>query len=823
MKIMRQSYIKIIVIIGYTALVGLAVFGIMFIYNELVKYSETSMPFEQRKELVIITNTLAGLYQAEGMLGLLTIESDPVLKQGYDSLMNTVFEQIAALKKISIDQELTAQVDSLNILLLLKKKNTEQLVALMNDFETQTIKEMTRTTVLSKKNIDDLNNILQKNHTESFIDTTIVVGEKKGFFRRIHDAIKSDRPDTLTQVSNRSKTHTEDVILPALRDTIVDFIKEVNRTIQRKNTSIMRQALLNQSELYKMNEMTIARINKIVDEIELYDYKNYLQLMADKETTLKRSSDVVSLIACAALVIAVIFMSWIIYSLSVSQRLQREIEKAKKTVENLLTAREQLLLTITHDIKAPVSSIIGYLELMKKDKLPGKGNYYIENMQQSSSHILNLIKDLLDFYSFDHDRQKVNLMPFSPHLLIANIFESFIPEAEKKELRFELKTDIGRDQNYAGDPYRIRQILNNLLANAIKYTPGHGEIILSSSIETVKNNDCLIVSVKDTGPGIKEKDKNKIFEEFSRLEYTGVGIEGLGLGLNISNKLAKLLGGVIEIESTVGKGSVFTAKIPLTSCHPEETGNVRLSENTENKDNTLSINKNIKILFIDDDIVQLNLLSELMKRAGVVPSVCPNALDALQLIQKEHFDIIFSDIQMAEMNGFKLVEQIRSTMRGISPNLPVIGLSANSMIPESKLKEAGFSGFLPKPFTSEQLFEVIQSQTSQGLAVEEPQSSGNEGFAAIAQFAGNDAEAEQTIMESFITENKKHLEILEKAFDEEDWKTIANICHKMSALMKMISAHHLVSLLREYETGSQSKENKRLLLTLIEEKIKEAE
>jgi signal transduction histidine kinase/CheY-like chemotaxis protein len=711
----------------------------------------------------------------------------------------------------------------LNTLLLLKRKNTEHLVALINEFETQTVKEIIHTTVPSQKNIDDLENILQKSQTKLFVDTTTVFGEKKGFFQRIRDAIKSDRPDTLVQVSNRSQTNTEEIVIPVLRDTIVDFIKEINIINQRRNTSIMRQVLQRQNELYKMNEMTIAHINKIVDEIELHEYKTRLQLMEEREATLKRSSDAVSLIAYTALIIAVIFMSWIIYSLSASQRLQREIEKAKKVVENLLISREQLLLTITHDIKAPISSIIGYLELMKKDKLPGKDKYYIENMQQSSNHILNLIKDLLDFYSIDHDRQKINALPFSPHVLITNIFESFIPEADKKTLRFELNTNIKAGQNYVSDPYRIRQILNNLLSNAIKYTPGQGSVLLSSSIEIIKNKTYLIISVKDTGPGIKEKDKITIFEAFSRLEYTGVGIEGLGLGLNISNKLSKMLGGAIEIESTFGKGSVFTVKIPLEPCSQEETNYAHSSKNKKDTDNTSSIDKNIKILFIDDDIVQLNLLSELMKRAGLVPYVCPNPLEALQLIRKEHFDIIFSDIQMTDMNGFKLVERIRSSIPEISSSLPIIGLSANSTIPESKLKEAGFSGFLSKPFTSEQLFDVIKSQILLNQEIESFQAPAAKGFAAITQFAGNDIDAAKNIIDSFISENKKHLQTLEKAFEEDDWKTIANISHKMIALMKMISAQELVSRLQEYENGSQSKENKLSLLTLIEEKIKEAE
>jgi signal transduction histidine kinase/FixJ family two-component response regulator len=816
---MRQSYIKIIVIVGYVLLVSLAVFGIIWIYSELVKYSETNKPYEPRKELVIITNTLAVLYQAEGTVGLQTIAADPLLKQEYDSLMQTVFAQIDSLKKVSIDRELSIHVDSLNTLLLQKKKNTEELVRLMHDFETETVKEISRTTVLSKKDLDKLQNILQKNKTEVLEDTTVIVAEKKGFFKRIRDAIKSNQPDTLVQTSSLTRTNTEDVVLPTITDTIVDFIRDVNRVTQKRNASLALLVVQRQNELYRMNEQTISQINRIVDDIELYEYNHRLSLMVERESTLKRTSNMVSIIAYTALIIAIIFMSWIIYSISASQRLQREIEKAKKVVENLLISREQLLLTITHDIKAPISSIIGYLELMKRDKPCEKNSYYIENMQQSSVHILDLIKDLLDFYSLDHNQQKINLLPFSPFLLISNIFESFIPEADKKEIQFDLKTDIPNDENYVSDPYRIRQILNNLLSNAIKYTPEKGSVTLSSSLEIKKNKHTLILSVKDTGPGIKEKDKVKIFEEFHRLEYTGIGIEGLGLGLNISNKLTQLLGGIIEIDSTFGEGSVFMVRIPLQSNNEKE-------ERTENQlqtDKNQSIDKNIKILFIDDDIVQLNLLEEVMKREGLTPYTCSNALYVLQLIQKERFDIIFSDIQMAGMNGFELVERIRSITFDSSSQIPIIGLSANSNIPESKFKEAGFSGFLPKPFTMEQLFEIIQSHTAHIRENKETYSSDGEGFIALTQFAGNDETAAKNILDSFIQENKKNLETLKTAFEAKDWETIAGVSHKMISLMKMISAQKLVSLLQEYENGSRSEENKLPLLSLIEEKIKEAE
>jgi CheY-like chemotaxis protein/HPt (histidine-containing phosphotransfer) domain-containing protein len=212
-----------------------------------------------------------------------------------------------------------------------------------------------------------------------------------------------------------------------------------------------------------------------------------------------------------------------------------------------------------------------------------------------------------------------------------------------------------------------------------------------------------------------------------------------------------------------------------------------------------------------------------MKNKGINAYTCSNALDALQLIQEEQFDIIFSDIQMSEMNGFELVARIRSATFSKASSVPIIGLSAHSSVSETKYKEAGFSGFLSKPFTVQQLFDVIQTHTSINQYPPIVHYAGNEGFIVLTQFAGNDEDAANRIIHSFIDENNKNLAVLKQAFEQEDWTTIASISHKMISLMKMISAQELVSLLQEYEKGSHSQDNKALLLTLIQDKITEAE
>jgi signal transduction histidine kinase/CheY-like chemotaxis protein len=814
---------KIAVILGYTLILALAIAGIAWIYTEFLDFSEKAETLNQQKELVVLSNTLATMYQAEGTAGLQAIAADPNLSQEYDSLMRVVFYQIDSLKTISLDNYLNEHLDSLHILLTRKQENSKELVRLLESLEKNTIKEITQTSVFARKDLNFLDDLLIDT-TQQIEDTTVIVGERKGFFRRIGDAIRSDRPDTLRQYSSQALTTTENRVIPMLKDTLVEFIQEVNQIAIKRNAAIFTQVIRRQSELYVVNENTTAQINRIMSKLEEIEYKNAIQKMEERESAIERSTKIVSMIALAAILVAILFMTWILRSISAAQRLHKEIATEKKNVEKLLAAREQLMMMITHDIKSPISSIIGYLELMRKDKPASQEAYYIENMQHSASHILNLVRNLLDFHSLDINKQKADLRSFSPFKLITNIYESFIPVAQEKELIFDISMDIDKNAHYLSDPYRIHQILNNILSNAVKFTPQRGTVQLCASLDETKKNASLIVSVKDTGPGIKQEDKEIVFEEFKRLNYSSSGIEGTGLGLSISVKLAQLLGGSIDLNSTVGKGSIFTITIPLQPITNAKEKSIHIADKRTALPMKDIDKSQLRILFIDDDVVHLNLLSELLKREGVIPCVCSSSLDALELLQKERFDIVFSDIQMPDMNGFELVECIRMSDFDGSVTIPIVGLSANSHLSESKYKEAGFCEFLAKPFVPEQLFELIYKYTGKGnLKLEDISFSEKNAFSSLLRFAGDDPDAEKLIMQSFIEESKKNIVLLTQAFNENDWETVGKVAHKMRPLMRMIAAPRIISILEDYDSGSQSKENEAVLLNLIWEKIKEAE
>ena len=798
-----------IVIIGYCLLVALAMIGIVKIYLEVIKSHQQSQDNSVlKKELLDLSNTLTTMYQAEGTASLLAFADDNEnLKQEYDSLTNRVFDQIDSLRITSTDTIINNSIDSLSTLLSQKRKYAVEMFELMASINKNVVNGFTQRTVVSRGDTNKLMDLLA-NVTQENADTIHIVAEKKGFFQRVKDVVKSNT-DTLTHISKSSQTETKKLTIPLLSDTIIDFINQIDRHAKTKNSQITRQLLTRQHELYVIKELAGTQINNIMDAMKEREYQANLEVLKEKNESLKRSTTLVATVGLLALVVVIFFMSWTVQSLNKAQRLQKNIQEANKHAEKLLASREQLIYTITHDIKAPISSIIGFLDLLREGVFSQKQRYFLNNMHSSASHILDLVRNLLDFHSVEKVQPQLTAVAFSPASLINNIYESFLPLAHKKELTFELNSSLEEKKTFLSDPFYIRQIVNNLLSNAIKFTQGKGKISLITSLE--EQNQWKI-SVQDNGQGIDSADLPKIFNEFVRLGKAEEKEEGSGLGLPISKQLATLLGGTIDVESQKGTGSTFTLIIPLTpvtekpALQPDKTADVSSG----------------RILFVDDDRVQLNLVSELMKREEMPYICCSSAHEVLNLLQEEPVDIIFTDIHIPDMEGFELLKQIRNMDFPQAANIPIIALSADCQKTESEVKAAGFSEFIIKPYSVQQLLDAIEKYTSfrrkQGETY--PEKDGTE-WQKMMNFVADDMEAATKIIDSFIEETRKDKELMESAFQKKDNKTIKQISHKMLSLMRIISAQDIISILTDFEKGAISKEKKTTLFRLLDETIEE--
>ena len=799
-----------IVILGYCLLVTLAITGFVRIYFEVIKSYKQTGSSKLTQELIDINNTLTTMYQAEGTASLLAFAENDRLKYEFDSLNYRVFVQIDSLRIHSSDSVISQSLDKLSELLLDKRENTLEMLELIKLTDKNIIDEIRKETVFTRNDVSKLNNLLT-NVTYIQDDTIQVLSEKRSFIQRIGDVFNPNSKDSTIQVTKSSFTESMEFLTPVLVDTIINFFTEINKYSQKKNAMIVKKLIDHQHEIYAIKDLTTLQINKIMNTLQENEYKTDMKILNEKNDLLKNSSKLVAFIGLSALIVAVFFMSWTLYSLNKSRKLQRNIQEANKNAEKLLLSREQLLYTITHDVKAPLSSIIGFLDLMSEDKLSQKHQYYIDNMHSATSHLLDLARNLLDFHSIEKEQPQLNSIAFLPVSLIKNIYESFLPLAKKKKINLDLSYSIDETKVFLSDPYYIRQIVNNLLSNAIKFTPEQGRIYLITSID--EQNQWKI-SVIDTGPGIDFSDQAIVFDEFVRLNAKKNEVEGTGLGLTISKKLASFLGGNVELESQKGTGSSFTLTVPLAT----------VTEDAFIKQDITHEASSVQIMFVDDDRVQLNLLSEIMKREGLSGVCCSSANEALNILRKKSFDIVFTDIHIPDMEGFELLKRIKESGSSKISDTIVVAFSASCKETESELKSAGFSEFLSKPFKVQKLLEIIEKHTSFKRKTDEKYHS-NDDFEwdKIMNFVAGDQDAALKILDSFIEETNKDKELLISAFQNNDKEAVREISHKMLTLMKMISSNEIISLLNDFEKGNITKEKKEILFNLLEEAIKEAE
>jgi signal transduction histidine kinase/CheY-like chemotaxis protein/HPt (histidine-containing phosphotransfer) domain-containing protein len=810
----RAYKIKLLIIIGYSILLLLVVYGVMRIYFELRHFSEQESPFEERKEFVKISDVLASLYESEAISrALFSPANTHSGLLAYDSLQNLVVLKIDSLKDLTTDTFVSESLDSVLVLLNMKHNNTHSIFQLMDSINRVPFKEKSITTLLSRKQITDLNNLSKIYTRQKQQDSVIVQVQKKTFSKRLSDVFRSNVKDSIFVKTMQANEQVDSIIpFQIVEDTIASFVTDVLLDYDHKRELLTAQLLRKQEYMYQTNSYLTSQIDNILKELEYQEYTKLYRFVLEKEKALEHSSNTVFYVALAALITVIVFLGISLRSISRELRYQKQLEDAKKYAEELLKNRERLMLTISHDIKAPLSSIIGYIELLTKSKLPEKDKYYLQNMRYSSEQVLELLTKLLDSHRLKSGSMEIHSMCFSPHRLMEDIYRSFIPLVGQKGLSFEFINRLDANDYYQSDPFRIRQIVNNLLTNAIKFTYS-GQIMLSVFVLPKDGKLLLTIVVKDTGMGIAPENTEKIFEEYLRLEDAeSMKIEGSGLGLAISRKLAMLLDGDIRVASEKGKGSEFTLTIPLRK---------ELDMKREPNPNLSSREDPLRILFVDDDPVLLNMYAESLKREGFLPVVTTSSLDVLPLLHKMSFDIIFTDIQMPDMNGFELVERIRMATFSRAEEIPVIALSACSDISGQKFKEAGFSGAMLKPFSLGQLLDVIASYS--GIPANKKNSLNGKGLSALTVFADKDKDAAINIIKTYISENTASIESLRKSVETDDWITLRALAHKLLPLMRMIDANEIVTVLYEIENNVQEKTKIYMLIEMLEQKNEEAE
>lgn len=636
--------------------------------------------------------------------------------------------------------------------------------------------------------------------------TVEVLKTRRGFFRRLADAFKKEHAETLSVKQDSNRAVIDSVTTPVnVAENVATILDQIDKK-EKVETQDHKQHINREMEELKMVSAKLAlRSAKHLSDVHQREKDNMQEAIKKAMEARKHLLWQMELLAIIAF-FAIVIMIWFIWRDARKERIYREnLEAANEEIQRIMNQRERLLLTITHDIKAPAASISGFIDLMKDYVSNPQGLECLQNIKNSAAHLSHLVASLLDYHQLENGLMKVHPTSFSPVQLVAESVEGMKLRAEEKGLEISFECKMKGMEYFRADAFRIRQILDNLVSNAIKYTD-RGSVTIQAQVSEILGKPTLTLSVKDTGKGMTDEEKQKVFQAFTRLK-SAQGIEGTGLGLSITQELVSLLGGEIILHSILGKGSTFIVTIPIDPAPVEESQEMAPSEvkhnpspdSVQDKEGQNSgshqvtdIKKkpefaNHKILILDDDKLQLQLLQEMLRRiVGDTWQVfaCNHVMDALTTLHNEQPALMLMDIEMPEMNGMDMIAHINHT------KMMVVAMTAHDTSILEQLLKAGFDDCLFKPFSMEKLSDILGIESQPQLD-------------ALLAFAGGDEEAAKEILDTVKQELAAHLTNLKEAIEEEALSTdrIGKAAHKLlpiATMMQMGCLEELKALSPEY-------------------------
>ena len=596
-----------------------------------------------------------------------------------------------------------------------------------------------------------------------------VVKTKRGFFRRLGDAFRKQRTDTIstTRLTHQPSTDTIHHRLN-IADSVANALAEIHSEQQRANDRQQDILSTRNDRLQLVSIQLTKRTWQLLEDIQS-DEHNALQRVVGKAISSRRAMIVrIAVLGLLAILSAAILVVYILRDIKRERRDRQRILEAKTETERIMQQRERLLLTITHDIKAPAASIAGFIDLLSEYVDRPKAVGYLQSISGSANHLLQLVSALLDYHKLESGKAERHEVSFQPTALVSECVAQMQPLAMAKQLRLATDINVAEDMFCRSDAFRIKQIVNNLVSNAIKYTD-EGEVRVGITVL----NGWMTLSVSDTGCGMTPEELQSVFNAFTRLPGAQ-GKEGVGLGLTITREIVTLLGGRINVTSAKGKGTTFRVCLPvkvvtnqgihsggaLVSSAPTKqqvhqqskelhqqskelhqqskqsqpdclVGALETSappKGTSQHLNTSTSQPIISVVIVDDDRLQGQLLNEMLRRIDGVQfdiTTTIHADEAISIAVEKNPHIVFTDIEMPEMNGREIMRRIRNASSTTSAtDKPVlrtkfVAMTAHEQSIMPQLRSDGFDACLFKPFSVQTLAATICQLTGAAVRVSE--------------------------------------------------------------------------------------------------------
>lgn len=754
-----------------------------FIYTEILHYLNSQTTTESDIKLIRTGSLLTGLYEAESLSKLALQTKTQENFTQYESKIDSLLMDIDVLKLNTEHARQKLLLDSVQTLLRDRVNNNNELrkLKLRSDGKNSLDEAL--------RDFRRLEASLGKITAEALAPNYETLPPKaQDVIRDIADYLNENVPEEMEPLNRRQL----DSVLQASKALITEAKMSESRSQQ-----VLRRK---EQELLK-NDLAISqKLREIVSAIEEEVLLNSLYDNRQREEALQQSVRIAVIATVLGLGIVIFFTFLIQKDYWQVQNYRRQLEKQKLITESLLQSREQLISTVSHDLRTPLNAITGYSELMESTGLAPKQKNYLDHMRSAANYVDRLVNDLLDFSKLSSGKIKIEEVAFSLPDIIRETTENLEKIYDgKKEVALAVDIDPIFDQAVIGDPFRIRQILSNLIGNAFKFTREGRIEVIATGRENKSGILQTTIDVIDTGIGIPKEKQQLIFQEFrqadDQVERT---YGGYGLGLTISKKLAELLAGSLSVQSKPGEGSKFTLQLALPVAPvslKQDLPPIKMEDKLE------------AILIIDDDTSMLQLLEEMCYNLDIRPITFTN-FDRLDTGAELSYQAVLTDIQMPGLDGFEVLNKLNSKQYSHFHGQPVFAMTGRRDLSTVIYREHGFSDALQKPFTKHELLKLLNNwfpspKFLKGL--QEPQTNVEPpsqlfSMENIYSFLGKDTEACAGVIETFISESRSNLLHLKRAIQKRDLTALNKVAHRMLPMFRQFKASACVPDLELLET-----------------------
>ena len=608
-------------------------------------------------------------------------------------------------------------------------------------------------------------------------DTIVHRADRKSFLQRVFSSenardsiilVTTTTFDTIVEDSNAKEDIMKDIKLYTEQGR-KEYIERIQTLEYQYQTFIKSDQIISEQ---------ISGLLIILHQQSLTSVMNEIQ---KSESVIQRNLNYAIYGGTTAIGFTVLCILLIFNDIRRVSRARKATEEAKRRTEEIMESRHKLLLSVSHDIKAPLSSVVGHIELMQLEKRSADDMQRLNSMKYSSEHILSLLSNLLEFSSLDQGKQHLTRADFSPAELSDQLAAMFKPIAENKQLRFFYHKHIADNLFVNSDALKIKQVVGNIISNALKYTI-EGEV--HYGVYYINNK--LVFNVIDQGIGIPNDKIEEMFKPFSKADNNPGLAEGNGFGLYVVKGLLELLDGKITVMSELEKGSHFEISIPVKPA----SGNNKAKPKTV-ETQIVAANKRLNILLVDDDNSLLSVINAMLKKIGHTSDVCRSYIEFNKFIHElDRYDLVITDREMGTFSGNDVLKRIKEA----DPQKTVILMTARDQYSEKYAINEGFDGYIKKPFSIKDLAKLLNVSFTEA---DTDTCDFTDDFPQLCAMFNNDGAAIRGILQTFADSTAENMVTLNEAINTHDFAKAQAVCHKMRPMfiqLEQASAQYLTDM-----------------------------